>query len=432
MSDKKTTERKAERKTEKKTSTLADQKDTTYPSFPNPTPGGYPSLSDLEKFLLYLAQNAHPKRFLPFPDEYRKAPPVYQTDEKSNAKTPPPNGKILSSSTLGASFAPYTEEEYAAVKRDLDYLESNPGNYPRLRKYLNTLELGMVQHMTSSLHPTIKEFEFKYSDREEFIRNIHYPKRWYLFHGSPLENWHSILRNGLRNMSNTTYMTDGATEGVGVYLADDIRTSYRYGSQGGYYGNQRGLHCISVVEVLEDPAPYKVPVGWYVIPNDKILVVRYLLQISVSPAFDGKEILSYYSRMREGLVKNKALPSRLNSEEKSLATHGVTIVERISPYIWIVLFDNVLVKMYLQSFPFSPPILQLVYKVEGSDENPKYDDLYIPNDWSPAVLLISVLMSFRDDIFGKNMPSMTETLVDVQITGPKNQTPRIEGIDKKT
>ena len=41
----------------------------------------------------------------------------------------------------------------------------------------------------------------------------------YVFHGSAIENWYSIIRNGIRNLSNTHMMTAGAAYGPGVYSA---------------------------------------------------------------------------------------------------------------------------------------------------------------------------------------------------------------------
>lgn len=33
---------------------------------------------------------------------------------------------------------------------------------------------------------------------------------FYAFHGSSMENWHAIMRQGLKNLSNTKLMTTGA------------------------------------------------------------------------------------------------------------------------------------------------------------------------------------------------------------------------------
>jgi hypothetical protein len=50
----------------------------------------------------------------------------------------------------------------------------------------------------------------------------------FAYHGSPTENWHSILRNGLKNASDTKLMTSGKAYGPGIYLATDSQTSLGY------------------------------------------------------------------------------------------------------------------------------------------------------------------------------------------------------------
>lgn len=52
----------------------------------------------------------------------------------------------------------------------------------------------------------------------------------FTFHGSSIENWYSILRNGPRNLSNTKMMTAGAAYGAGVYSAKAFATASRYSS----------------------------------------------------------------------------------------------------------------------------------------------------------------------------------------------------------
>ena len=51
----------------------------------------------------------------------------------------------------------------------------------------------------------------------------------FLFHGSSLSNWFSILRNGLKNMSGTKLMINGAAYGSGIYLSHDVNVSFGYG-----------------------------------------------------------------------------------------------------------------------------------------------------------------------------------------------------------
>ncbi|CAE8595987.1 unnamed protein product [Polarella glacialis] len=54
----------------------------------------------------------------------------------------------------------------------------------------------------------------------------------FAFHGSPAENWHSILRNGLKNASNTKMMTTGAAHGPGIYLSTELSLSLSYSMRG--------------------------------------------------------------------------------------------------------------------------------------------------------------------------------------------------------
>ena len=53
-------------------------------------------------------------------------------------------------------------------------------------------------------------------------------KSVFAFHGSPTECWHSIVRCGLKNVSNTNMMTAGAAHGAGIYCAPDMGTSIGY------------------------------------------------------------------------------------------------------------------------------------------------------------------------------------------------------------
>lgn len=73
----------------------------------------------------------------------------------------------------------------------------------------------------------------------------------YRVHGSRYGCWHSIMKNGILNMSNTKYMTCGAAYGSGVYLSPNINVSLGYCSSYKYtrpslIGNN--LTCMSIVE----------------------------------------------------------------------------------------------------------------------------------------------------------------------------------------
>uniref|UniRef100_A0AAV2L6B6 Poly [ADP-ribose] polymerase n=1 Tax=Knipowitschia caucasica TaxID=637954 RepID=A0AAV2L6B6_KNICA len=54
----------------------------------------------------------------------------------------------------------------------------------------------------------------------------------FAFHGSHIENWHSILRNGLINASFTKLQLHGAVYGKGIYLSPSSGVSFGYSDMG--------------------------------------------------------------------------------------------------------------------------------------------------------------------------------------------------------
>ncbi|XP_044048921.1 protein mono-ADP-ribosyltransferase PARP6-like isoform X2 [Siniperca chuatsi] len=66
----------------------------------------------------------------------------------------------------------------------------------------------------------------------------------FAFHGSHIENWHSILRNGLVNASHTKLQLHGAAYGKGIYLSPISSISFGYSEMG------KGQHQIPTKEEL--------------------------------------------------------------------------------------------------------------------------------------------------------------------------------------
>ncbi|XP_070828072.1 protein mono-ADP-ribosyltransferase PARP6-like isoform X2 [Chaetodon trifascialis] len=66
----------------------------------------------------------------------------------------------------------------------------------------------------------------------------------FAFHGSHIENWHSILRNGLVNASYTKLQLHGAAYGKGIYLSPLSSISFGYSEMG------KGRHQIPTKEEL--------------------------------------------------------------------------------------------------------------------------------------------------------------------------------------
>lgn len=128
----------------------------------------------------------------------------------------------------------------------------------------------------------------------------------FCFHGSSMENWYSILRNGLRNLSNSQLMTAGAAYGPGIYASENYATSYGYTAK--YTAGQkswkncieplRNSFIIAIVEIINKTTYHKSGKNIVVVPEEDDIIIRYLLVlknlqypsvglISTNIAFDG-------------------------------------------------------------------------------------------------------------------------------------------------
>ncbi|KAJ3740793.1 hypothetical protein DFH05DRAFT_1528585 [Lentinula detonsa] len=111
----------------------------------------------------------------------------------------------------------------------------------------------------------------------------------YAFHGSPLRNWHSIIRNGLWFKS----ITHGRAYGHGVYLAKDgliSMGSYAAGSRVTGWRNSKVCpsNCVAIVELVNLPSEFVSSNPHFVVDKTHWLVVRYLL-VKSNTAKEGEE-----------------------------------------------------------------------------------------------------------------------------------------------
>eukprot|EP00957_Ditylum_brightwellii_P097712 7441700-Ditylum_brightwellii.AAC.1 len=112
----------------------------------------------------------------------------------------------------------------------------------------------------------------------------------FAFHGSPIENWHSILRGGVKNCSGTNLQLNGASYGPGVYLSPNASTSLGYSKvvKGSNYesiasssrsenqfisGEQ--VKILALCEIIDDGTIKKADSIW-VVANDEHVVTRFL------------------------------------------------------------------------------------------------------------------------------------------------------------
>lgn len=111
----------------------------------------------------------------------------------------------------------------------------------------------------------------------------------FAWHGSPLYNWHSILREGLH----FNEVAHGRAYGNGVYLSSQYATSSGYG---GYHSPQYRTHnwpqsklniqsMISLNEIVNDPAQFVSVFPHYVVKHLDWIQPRYLF-VQVADSLD--------------------------------------------------------------------------------------------------------------------------------------------------
>ncbi|XP_029573940.1 protein mono-ADP-ribosyltransferase PARP8-like isoform X2 [Salmo trutta] len=199
------------------------------------------------------------------------------------------------------SQAPYLE-----VKRQMD--KHDPLAHPLLQWVISSNRSHIVKLLVTRLKfmhtqhqflllssPPAKESNFRAA------KNLF--GSTFAFHGSHIENWHSILRNGLVVASNTRLQLHGAIYGSGIYLSPMSSISFGYSGmnkkqqkvaskdqtatnktnlhlQSTKKGQQpqflqsRNLKCIALCEVITSPDLHKHGDIW-VVPNTDHVCTRF-------------------------------------------------------------------------------------------------------------------------------------------------------------
>lgn len=271
------------------------------------------------------------------------------------------------------------------------------------------------------LHPVDKEKEFKTVSADKVL---------YLFHGSNWHNWHSIMRNGLKNCSNTKLMTAGAAYGNGIYLSSEFGYSFNYGRSGSK----------SVVGVFElannfEKNPYHKGGNIYVVTDEKMLIQRYLI---ISPSQLQSEVTTHINKIFTTVIHStksrtqtrvltkgiKKLVKEYKRLKKVKSIYGFRIeVDPSNMYLWKVYIfgydkNEAISKdmakygvneieidvKFPENYPFSPPFLRVI--------RPRFQHLtghvtsggalcmqvLTEKYWDPACSMESLIISIKSEI----------------------------------
>lgn len=183
--------------------------------------------------------------------------------------------------------------------RNFSLSTCNKTKYKEIRKLTgHTVDVPEPNHIFEVTPGAVADEKFLHLQNDRDLM--------YAYHGSRLENFYSILHNGL-----ASHMNKVSVFGEGTYLSSELSVSMIYSPNGAGWdhsevGNQ--LSCIAVCEMIDDPAvkcqdkPYSedmknvpsgtptrsranagrseggdVPEKYYVVQNNEVIRVRYLL-----------------------------------------------------------------------------------------------------------------------------------------------------------
>ncbi|XP_026923343.1 protein mono-ADP-ribosyltransferase PARP16 isoform X3 [Prionailurus viverrinus] len=217
--------------------------------------------------------------------------------------------------------------------KDFEALLADASKLPNLKELLQSSGdkdkrardlFEKIQKLTGAPHTPVPVpdflFEIEYSNpaNAKFYETKGERDLIYAFHGSRLENFHSIIHNGLHCHLNKTSLF-----GEGTYLTSDLSLALIYSPHG--LGWQRSLlgpilSCVAVCEVIDHPdvkcqmkkkdskeidrrrARIKhseggdIPPKYFVVTNNQLLRVKYLLVYSQKqPKSRASSQLSWFS-----------------------------------------------------------------------------------------------------------------------------------------
>jgi len=235
----------------------------------------------------------------------------------------------------------------------------------------DNIELTTTSKITLSNTNSLKFIHINYSaDIENKFK-----QNYFLFHGSGISSWYPIVKNGLKVMSGTEMMTNGAAYGNGIYFSDSFQMSYNYSlkTKNNNIDNIDNSYnsVVGVFEVSEEPSKYKKSTGIFVIDNDKIILLRTLVLIK-SGTYIPKDITNYFlkelplqkqkNKLNVNILKNK----RLIGEYKKLSIlNYITKINIEDQTKWQIDFELIKnkqpsIEFIFSNYPINPPIIKLL------------------------------------------------------------------------
>lgn len=231
----------------------------------------------------------------------------------------------------------------------------------------------------------------------------------YLFHGSNISNWYSILRNGLKNASGTALQVNGAAYGSGIYLTSNYGMSFGY-SHMVHNNSMSNIKVVGVAQVL-NMEKYSKGNTIYVVPNEDEVLLKFLV-IHRTNSYNIPHSLSTY--FTQTIIKeNQLINKKLNNLTcKRLTAEYSNIVKNT--------YLSQLFKIDLENDDLSKWIITL-YNMNNCGLNNMKIGMYFNDQYpldSPLVHIITPMIVPSEYV-------VENGVICIQILSPKNWYPTV-------
>jgi hypothetical protein len=255
-------------------------------------------------------------------------------------------------------------DNYFSIRTQTTLDNSFDGNF------INTnIGFRLIKNIEENLDSSsIQLLELNYQAHMENSFNTGY----YLYHGAPIYAWYYIIKKGLKVMSGTQFMANGAACGNGIYTSCNFNTSLGY-CKGGV------LNVLGIFEIL-NPTQY---------PKNNVVVIKYekdiLLRklIIFSNIFSSSQFLDNYFIQNQTKgnynLKQNNLPEEINNysncEVRLNKEYELLLVNKLIDdikiikinQIWEIILSNqtktntkIKIQLIFNDYPICPPTIKLL------------------------------------------------------------------------
>ncbi|AYV75611.1 MAG: polyADP-ribose polymerase [Terrestrivirus sp.] len=278
-----------------------------------------------------------------------------------------------------------------------------------------------IDNKTCNLQDFLNFSIVSYNESEVFNNIDNGGKPFYVYHGSNIACWYSIMRNGLKNYSGTDMMVNGAVLGKGIYFATDPRTAFGYSHR--HVGSEDDIIILGVAQLINEEK-YNAGGGVYVVPNEKDVILRYLIVLTQQNLSKVKDFFSkrateigsgkkykYDILTKRLMSEHKHAMKFIDKQNKNNSNNKYTLdLKNSNPHNWLVKLNNYIFEINFdrESYPLIPFEMRLtgdrlknknmhLDNILTSDGTIRIKELHI-NNWNVTTTVTHILKKLNDII----------------------------------